>query len=430
MTTPALLSTAYSERPLWQVQVAAPEPAAAPLPTTADVLVVGGGYCGLSAAHDLAQAGHSVVVCETEQLGFGASTRNGGMVIPELKAGPVTLEQRYGDLGRRMYREVHEAFDLIEKLAQLYDFDYERTGRLHLAHHRSKVEDVRAEVAEHIAAGEDARFLSGDELAAEIGSEVFPAGLLHEMTGALHPARFHAALVTRAADAGVELHPHTRVTSIARRRGGVFHVETARGPVDVAEVVVATNAYADGLIPALRRRVLPVGSYMIATEVLDVSVARAISPRGRMFVDTKNLLFYWRLTPDGRVAFGGRRSLRKGAVEDARDYLYRSMLRIHPQLQGVRIDHAWGGDVAMTLDRMPHFGRVDGILYATGCNGSGVALNTWMGTKAAEVILGGSPPAVADLVPRAIPFHRWRAAWLPAVGVWFRGEDRTLATRL
>ncbi len=148
-----------------------------------------------------------------------------------------------------------------------------------------------------------------------------------------------------------------------------------------------------------------------------------------MLVDTKNLLFYWRLSPDGRVLFGGRRSLAPSSIRDARDFLYRSMVEIHPQLAGTRVTHAWGGNVAITLDRMPHFGRVPsgpglGALYATGCNGSGVALNSWMGTRAAEVVLGGPPPAVSEIRFPAVPFHRARRAYLPAVGQWFAWEDR------
>ncbi|MCE7885076.1 MAG: FAD-binding oxidoreductase [Actinobacteria bacterium ATB1] len=425
----ALLSDSYAEDCLWQAQVPAPSSSPTPLPSTVDVLVVGSGYCGLSAAHTIALGGKSVAVCDTERVGFGASTRNGGMVIPELKAGPGTLAESYGDLGRQMFRDVNEAFDLVEKLAEDHDFDYVRTGMLHLAHHASRVRDLRAEAAEYKAEGEDVRLLSKDDLAEEIGSQRFHAAVLHERTGALHPAKFHSVLAERARGAGATLHARTRVTSVERRNGAGFRATTIRGAVDAGDVVVATNAYADGLVPPLERRVLPVGSYIVATEVLEPALAKEVSPRGRMFVDTKNLLFYWRLTPDGRMAFGGRRSLRHPTLEEARDFLYRSMVETHPQLRGIRVDYAWGGDVAMTLDRMPHFGRIDGVLYATGCNGSGVGLNTWMGMKAGEVSLGGAPPAFATLTHRAIPMHRWRSAWLPVAGLWFRLQDRTLLDR-
>jgi glycine/D-amino acid oxidase-like deaminating enzyme len=145
-----------------------------------------------------------------------------------------------------------------------------------------------------------------------------------------------------------------------------------------------------------------------------------------MFVDTKNLLFYWRLSPDGRMLFGGRRSLAQVSVAEAADYLATSMRRIHPQLSKVAITHRWGGNVAITLDRLPHVGQVRGAWYATGCNGSGVALNTWLGHRLGQMVTGqASPPSFASLRHQPIPLHRFRRWYLPAVGTWFRYQDRT-----
>ena len=273
------------------------------------------------------------------------------------------------------------------------------------------------------------RFVSGPDLADEIGSTAFAAGVVLERTGALHPARYHAGLARLALAAGADLHDRTTALAIEPRTQGGFQLVTDRGSLEAGDLIVATNAYADGLVPWLQRRVVPIGSFIIATEVLDADLARVVSPRDRMMVDTKNLLFYWRLSPDGRMLFGGRRSLAASPVADARDFLYRSMLDIHPQLAGTRVTHAWGGNVAITLDRMPHFGRVPsgpgvGALYATGCNGSGVALNSWMGTRAAEVVLGGPLPAMAEIRFPAVPLHRARRAFLPVVGQWYAFEDR------
>ncbi|HEX6570351.1 MAG TPA: FAD-binding oxidoreductase, partial [Acidimicrobiales bacterium] len=145
----------------------------------------------------------------------------------------------------------------------------------------------------------------------------------------------------------------------------------------------------------------------------------------RMLVDTKNFLFYWRLTPDGRLLFGGRRSLAPSTVSQARDFLHASMLRVHPQLAGVAVDRAWGGEVAITLDRLPHAGRIDGGWYATGCNGSGVALNTWLGARIGQHLAGeAGVPSFAELPHRPIPLHGLRRAYLPLVGLWFRWQDR------
>ncbi|KAA0233587.1 MAG: FAD-binding oxidoreductase [Actinobacteria bacterium] len=422
----APLAASYREVALWQAQVSLPSLDVPTLPAEADAVVVGGGYCGLAAAWTLAQRGRQVVLVEAKALGFGASTRNGGMVIPELKAGPAKLEQQYGSLGRRMFQAVGEAFDFVESLISEHSIacDYQRTGQLYLAHHPRAVAALRAYAEEYAAAGEAVELIDGSDLGNEIGSTVFSAAAVFERTGAVHPARLHQGLVSLASRAGVHLHDFTEVTRLERPKSGGFRVVTRRGAIAARDVIVAANAYIDGLIPRLARRVLPIGSYVIATRPLDPGLADAVSPRRRMFVDTKNFLFYWRLSPDDRMVFGGRKSLGSTTVAEARDYLYRSMVRIHPQLSGLEIEYAWGGDVAMTLDRLPHVGYLDKVLYATGCNGSGVALNTWMGARVGGMVCGDDPPPFAELRHRAIPASGLRRCYLPFVSAWFRFEDR------
>lgn len=421
----APLADRYREAPFWTDEAPPRDRPITPLPNSADAVVVGGGYCGLAAAAELARRGRHAVLIERHELGWGASSRNGGMVIPELKAGPAGLERRYGPLGRRLHGAVNEAFDHVERLIadEHIDCGYQRTGQLYLAHHPGVVEHLREEAAERAGVGEPVRFVGRDELGTEIGSTAFHGGLVLERTGGLQPARFHQGLVRVAGDAGAELHEHTPAERIERGRGG-FRVGTSRGSVEANDVIVATNAYADGLSPRLRRKTLPVGSFIIATEALPEDLRNEVSPHRRMFVDTKNFLFYWRLSPDGRMIFGGRRSLSPVSIAEARDHLYRSMVRIHPQLDGVPVTHAWGGNVAITYDRMPHVGTVDGAHYATGCNGSGVGLNTWMGHRVAGMVLGDPPPPFAEMAHPNVPLWRLRHAYLPVVGQWFRFRDR------
>lgn len=422
---PALLAPGYRAGTLWSAQAPLEGAASEALPREADAVVVGGGYCGLAAARTLAERGRSVVVLDARDLGWGASSRNGGMVIPELKAGPAALEKAYGPLGRRLYAAVNQAFDHLEDLVRTHRIacDYERSGQLELAHHPRLVRSLRARAREHRDDGEDVDFVDRDELIEEIGSESFFGAVRYARTGSLHPARFHRGLLNLARAAGASLHPHTLATSIERLDAG-FSVHTLRGAVKARDVIVATNAYADRLVPELRRRVLPVGSFILATTPLDADLAASVSPRGRMFVDTKNFLFYWRLSPDRRLIFGGRRSLRSTSIVEARDFLYASMLRIHPQLHGAPVEYAWGGEVAMTLDRLPHVGHVDGVLYGTGCNGSGVGLNTWLGTRLGGMLCGDDPPPFAELHHRAIPLWSLRRLYLPAVSRWFGLKDR------
>ena len=427
----ALRSDAFASSVLWHDGLVPTPVPTADLPTEADAVVVGAGYAGLSAAAEFARQGARTVLLEAAPLGTGASTRNGGMVIPELKAGPATLAQSLGPLAARLYAEVDEAFDHVESLTDTarngdaIDCDYRRSGQLLLAHSPRKIDHLRALAAELRMHGDDVAVLTGDGLAEEIGSSEFPAGLLMARVGSLHPARFHDGLVRRALAAGVSIHEHTPARSIQTRPNGGALVSTNRGTIRTRHLLLTTNATADDLCPPLRRRVLPLGSFIIATEVLDPELARSISPRGRMMVDTRNLLAYWRLTPDGRLAFGGRRSLRHTELHEAVDHLYDTMQRVHPQLHGVRIDRAWGGTVAMTLDRLPHVGRVGPAWYATGCNGSGVALMPWLGERMARALIGvDGMPAFADLPHRRIPLDRWRRYWLPVAGVWFTFQDR------
>lgn len=431
----AVLAPGFRAGPLWHTGVTLPEAirTPGPLSPTADIVVVGGGYCGIAAGAELARQGRQVVLLEADALGFGASSRNGGMVIPELKHGPRWLARRYGPVGGEFVDSVFEAVALVEQIVEEWgiDCDYARSGGLLLAHHPAQVPGLVAAMHEwRDDLGETARFLTRDELPTEIGTQEYHGGLLVERTGGLHPAKYHAGLVRRALDAGVEIHERTRATAIEARRGGGYRTVTPRGVVEAAEVFVATNAYADGLVPALRRRVVPIGSFIVATEPLAPDLARACIPHGRMVYDTKNLLFYWRLSPDGRMVFGGRTSLAPTTVRQARDVLARELVRVHPQLAGVPLEYAWGGNVAITMDRLPHCGRAPlpgggDVAFATGCNGTGVALATWMGFRAAAWLTGEQPPpAFAQLPFPAVPLHGRREQYLPAVGWWFRARDR------
>jgi glycine/D-amino acid oxidase-like deaminating enzyme len=435
MDRPAPLAPGFSESPLWHAGVVSPaaleDPG--PLPDAADVLVVGGGYCGVTAAAELAARGRAAVVVDADPIGVGASTRNGGMVIPELKHGPRHLAHEYGPLGGELVDSVFDAFAFVERIVDEWsiDCDYERCGGLLLAHHERHVPGIEDAVEEWLELlGDDARFLSRAELREEIGTSRYHAGLLVERTGGLQPAKYHAGLVRRALDVGAALHGRTRATSITRRASGGYRVVTTRGSVDAGEVLVATNAYADELVPELRRRVLPIGSFIIATEPLPAEIARSCIPHRRMVYDAKNFLFYWRLSPDDRMVFGGRTSLAPTTPAEARDVLYAEMLRIHPQLSGVPVAFSWGGNVAITFDRLPHCGRMplpDGgdVAYATGCNGTGVALATWFGSRAAAWLSGEEPPPpFAQLPFPPVPLHAWRNLYLPLVGWWFRAKDR------
>jgi glycine/D-amino acid oxidase-like deaminating enzyme len=427
MVPAAPVTTGYRSGPYWWdgVEVRAPRPA--PLPEATDVAVIGGGYTGLGAALELARRGHSVAVLERDDIAAGASSRNGGMVHPGGK--PSLPEFLALPGGRSLWDDTVLAVEsLVALCADLgIDCEWRRSGHLELAHHPRAADALRAVAAAYDAIGEEARFVDRAELGAEIGSDRFAGGLLVARSGGLHPAKLATGLVQATATAGAQLHGQCTVFRVERAGAG-YLVETSRGTVRCGQVAMATNGTTGtDLVPWLGRRVLGIGSYMIATEPLEPGVAESISPRGRMFFDTRNFLHYWRLSPDGsRLLFGGRTSLSPTTVEQARDRLYAAMVAIHPQLSGARVERAWGGQVALTADRLPHTGRdgSTGVAYAMGYCGSGVALSLHLGRALGRRLAGADEPA--PFARRRWPPVPWpaRIPWLlPVGGWWYRGRD-------
>jgi glycine/D-amino acid oxidase-like deaminating enzyme len=268
-----------------------------------------------------------------------------------------------------------------------------------------------------------------DRIRDEIGTDAYFGALAVEGSGLLHPGRYFAGLAAAADRAGANLHEGVRASAIRRQADGRFVVETSRGAILARDVFVATNGYTDGVVPSLRRRIIPIGSYIIATEPLPEELARELSPKGRSFFDTKNFLYYWHVSADRRMVFGGRASFLPTSIDRSAAILHRGLLEVHPQLTGQRVEYAWGGNVGFTFDRMPHAGRTgDGVAYAMGCCGTGVALMTYLGTRVGEWLAGGEPPALAKLHFPLVPApYEGRPWFLPFAGEWFRLQDRLAA---
>lgn len=424
MTTPAPLTDDHREAPLWADDV---EPQLVPderLPARTDAVVVGGGYAGLAAAIELSAWEREVVVLERHHLGWGASTRNAGMVLPELHHPPDELERLHGPLGLRLQAAVDEAFDWTESLLERFDIDarYERTGLLRLADDHAAAARLRDLVDQLRARGQAAAYLGRDALGDEIGSTRFVAGARIDRAGALHPGRLHGGLVRLAVGAGVHLHPRTAALRIDRSGGG-FEVRTSAGRVRCETVIVAVNAHHDRLVPALRAAQLGIASFAIATEPLPPALAAELLPRGRVAYDSRTLVSYWRLTPDRRVLFGGRDDLDPTSVAEARDRLRSRMLGVFPQLEDVAIARSWGGTVAITRDRLPHAGQADGVWYVTGGNGTGVSIMPWLAARLAGSLCGGERPPFLDLPLPTFPVPALAPLYLPLAGRWFRWRD-------
>jgi glycine/D-amino acid oxidase-like deaminating enzyme len=429
--TPAVNSD-YERRPYWHATMPAlPDRSGRPLPDGVDAIVIGGGYTGIAAARKLASQGAATIVLEANTLGWGASTRNGGIAHPGFKWGPATLVKRYGrDLARAIYGESVEATDLVAQMVRDEGVDVELrwNGYLELAWARAHADDFPAEAAALGEFGTVARAVPREQLAAEIGTTAYHGGLAVDAGGLLHPGKWFAASLAMTERAGAELHEGVRATSIRGQADGRFVVETERGAIFARDVLVATNGYTDGVAPALRRRVIPVGSYIIATEPLPADLARELSPTGRAYFDTRNFLSYWHVSADRRMLFGGRVSFFPTTVDRTARLLYRRMLEVHPQLAGYRVEYSWGGKVALTMDRMPHVGRSGGVMYAMGYSGTGVVMSNWLGTRAAEWMGGGKPPALAELRFPLVPAPYEGQPWfLPVVGEFFRARDRLAA---
>jgi glycine/D-amino acid oxidase-like deaminating enzyme len=411
----------------WWWEVAEPPARSSPLPDRVGVAVVGGGSAGLSAALTLRRLGHGVAVLDAERIGWGASSRNGGMVSGGLKVASG------GPNAREIASAAAASLPFIEETIEREGIacDYARCGRFapawtpkHCAAQARRVEGL-AEIT-----GMPVSMLSRERQREALGSGHYHGGMLVAATGGLHPGKYARGLAEAAEQAGASLVGGARVRGI-RDEGGGFRLATDRGELRADAVLVATNGYSlhsDGTaMPWLARRVVPVGSYIIATEELDEALIDRLFPGRRMVSDTRRVLNYFRPSPDGRhVLWGGRASFGPTTPEAAAPVLHRQMTEVFPELARVRVTHAWTGNVAFTFDFLPQIGVQDGVHYAAGCRGSGVAMATWLGHNAALKLAGAANERFAlDGRPfPSLPGYRGHPWFPPLVGGWYRLMDR------
>jgi glycine/D-amino acid oxidase-like deaminating enzyme len=425
------------ERNYWLDTVAEPATGATgALPDKVDVAIVGGGFCGLSAARVLAQRGVRVALLEAESLGWGASSRNGGMVLTGMKLPVPTLIKRYGrEVVQRMYAASLESIDLVERIVKEegIDCDFSRCGHLEVACKQAHFDDYAA-AATRIKSefNHELRIVPKNALQTEIGSQIYFGGMVDETSAGVNPARYVQGLAKAAQRHGASLFEHTRVTNVSCQRngaGGSFRVETTRGTLSAKEVLLASGAYTAEATPSLRKKVIPIGSYIIATEILPDAIAAEVSPRNRMIYDSKHFLYYYRLTPDNRMLFGGRAAFfpeSESTVRESAELLRRGMIEVYPQLLNTKVEYVWGGTLDFAMDVMPHSGKIDGMYFALGFAGHGVAAATWMGAKLAGVICGDPDdnPFSRIAFPGAPIGLRSGNTWaLPLAGVYYKVLD-------
>ena len=429
------------EQNYWLTTTEFPTPKASPLPDVVDVVVIGAGFTGLSAARTLAQRGAKVAVLESETIGWGASSRNGGMVLTGMKLGVSQLISMYGrELTQRMYAASLATIDCVEQIVreEKIECDFSRCGHLEVACKQKHFDDYASQ-AEVIARefNHALRVVQKNELSAEIGSRIYYGGMVDEVSAGCNPARYVAGLARAAIKAGAEIFEQTRVETMQRdsRQGeqgwkiAISGGSGARREIWAHEVFVGTSGYTGRATPALQKKLIPIGSFIITTEILPEALARELSPRNRMIYDSKNYLYYYRLTPDRRMLFGGRaaffpetdRTIRRSA-----EILRRGMIDVYPQLSDARIDFVWGGTLDFAFDIMPHAGQMDGMYYAVGYAGHGVAMATFQGQKIAEMMAGDKPenPFVGIPFPGApLGLYNGKPWFLPFAGAWYKFLD-------
>jgi glycine/D-amino acid oxidase-like deaminating enzyme len=410
--------------------------AAEPFPETrplerdrrADVVVVGAGYTGLSAALHLAERGAEVVVLDAAEPGWGASGRNGGQIIPGLKDDPDELERRFGEAtGRRMWEIAGGAADLVFELIARHKIacHAERCGWIAAAPHAAALESLRSRTAQWQRRGAPVELLDANRIAELTGTTGYTGGMLDRRAGALQPLAFVRGLARAAQQAGAAIHGGSLVRGLQVTPGG-WRVDTQAGSVTVRSVILATNAYTDDLWPGLRRTVVPVQSYQVATRPLPEDVRRQVLPGGQVVSDLRRILFYFRLDPAGRLLMGGR-----GPLDDRGDPALFARLeavarRVFPQIGAASWEHRWSGRVALTADHLPHLHEPrPGVLIGLGYNGRGVAMATVMGKLLADRALGAPHAEIGwPVTPVApIPLHRWRLPAMALVVRWKRFRD-------
>ena len=398
------------------------------LPDKVDFVIIGSGYTGLTAARVLAKADSSVAVFDEKKIGWGASSRNGGMATPGLKQDIFKIYKKYGiEYAREFWKASVDAIDLLENIIQeeKINCDWSRNGHIALACKQSHYDNL-PEYANWIQKelGHKKTLVPKEEILSEIGTNYYYGGLSDEVSGGLQPAKYVDGLARACNDYGVQLFENNRVHSI-KKLGEVYEVVTDKGALQAKKVIIATNGYTDMLVPELKPKVFPVGSYIIVSDVLSEKLQKKLSPKGRMFYDSKWFINYFRLTPDGRMLWGGRNDLSTDLdlVESA-SILSRQVRTVFPDLEKTTFTHTWTGKLGITFDLMPHIGEVNGIHYTFGYGGHGLSIATYLGTEIGLLLSGQKKRSPFEEISHQTMFFYRKDPWfLPFAAKYYQFLD-------
>ena len=416
--------------PYWWDDVPRPVFAEKPLPASVDVAVIGAGYTGLHAALQTARGQRSTLVLDAEDAGWGCSTRNGGQVSTSIKPSFDQLAHRHGaarafEILKEGQRSLAFTGEFIR--SEGIDCDFGAVGRFHAAHNAAQYEALARRVAAQPRGLEvDVHMVPRASQRYELGSDVYWGGAVYTQHCSVHPARYHQGLLERALAAGAALAPRTPVLRV-EREGDRFQVHTARGAVLARDVVVATNGYTGGATPWLQRRVIPIGSYMIATEELAPGLMDRLMPKNRIVSDSRKVVYYYRASPDRkRILFGGRVSHKETDPRASAPLLHADMVAVFPELAGIRISHSWCGFVAYTFDELMHVGKHEGVHYAMGYCGAGVGTSGYFGMRVGQQVLGLAEgrTALDGLAFQTRPLYTGNPWFLAPSVRYYRWRDR------
>ena len=358
---------------------------------TCDVCIIGAGYTGLSAALHLAEKGYKPVVLEAERIGWGASGRNGGQLGTTLRKDQSELEALYGkDMAQRLWELAQDSVATVKSIIERYKIDCDLTpGILHAAWKRKDAGDLEEEAA-HMRdtyGYEKLRYVPREEMREMVASPRYWGGALDEGAAHLHPLNFALGMAEAAKEKGARIFEDSRVLDISE--SDPARIRTAHGTVKASHVVIACNGYLGKLESRVNGYIMPINNFIIATEPLGAEGAKALIRDNVAVADTKFVIDYYRLSPDGRLLFGGGENYSPNFPKDIAAFVRKPMLRVFPQLKDVRIDYAWGGTLAITLSRMPQFGRLaPNRIFAHGYSGQGINVATLAGKLIAETVSG------------------------------------------
>lgn len=373
----------------------------------ADVCVIGGGFTGLSAALNLAERGFDVVLLEAEQIGYGASGRNGGLIGSGQRKDALELEEQFGYERSREFWALAEAAktEIRDRVAR-HDIDCDlQYGQIEGVH-KQKLVGSSAEYAEALAERYDyphARALSRDEVRAMVATDTFYEGLHDAQAMSVHPLNYTLGLARAAREAGVRIYENSPVTTYTRTDPAT--VNTPQGSIEASFIVLGCNGYLGKLESRVAGRIMPINNFMIATEPLGEPAARDLIADRNCVHDTRFVVNYFRTSGDHRLLFGGGENYRPGFPRDIAAFVRPYMLELFPQLADVRIDYAWGGALSVTVKRFPQLGRLDpNVFFAHGYSGHGVSIANLAGKIIAEAIAGTAERFDVMASIKALPF--------------------------